>query len=789
MPPPDERGEFYRDVFDEVSEAIFVYDPTDGVVVDANTAATELTGHARQSLIGNSVAQFSTGTPIEVGQTADETVEQAAERDQQFEWTVTRADGDIRKTEVSLHRTTLDGADRVLAIMEDVTERKRREDELQDLTEEYQSLLTNIDDAIFLIDVEETDTDVEFRFRHLNDAHESQTGLKTEKIRGKSPREVLGDTIWGEVEANYRRCVDKREPVRYEETLPLPKGELILETRLAPVVVDSEVVRIVGIARDITERNKREEMLRHMYEIGAETSLSFDEKVTRLLEIGHEYLDLPYGFFTAIDENTQEIVHAIGEHELLQPGKTAPLDESYCRKTVESDDLVGMEDAREALGAADSAYRRFELSCYIGTKVRVGPELYGTFCFGAADARSQSFTDEERDIVKLLGQWAGYELERAQFEDRLRELHRVSQELLVAETAEEVAQITVEAGPDVFDVPMGAYWEYDAGSDVLRPLAETTQAQQTIGETPTFERGRALGWESFERDEIRTYADVTDHAGTYNRETDLRSEVHVPLGEQGLIIYSSTEAHAFDDSDIESLRVLGAQVREAMNAAEREERLANRTEALQRQNERLEEFASLVAHDLRNPLAGAVGSLEMARETTDSEWFDRTERSLDRMDALVDELLDIARGNREDVNVHDLSLTSIVDEAWSYMDAPTATLCAGDELGRIHADETRLLQLFGNLFRNSVEHVGEDVTVEVGLLPGGEGFYVADDGPGFSDDSRKALSEYDGVDSLTESGLGLLSVTDIVEAHGWDLSVPDTDGGARFEVRTGGSDR
>ncbi|MFB6295245.1 MAG: PAS domain S-box protein [Halobacteriales archaeon] len=786
MPPPDERGEFYRDVFNKVSDAIFVYDPADGVVVDANPAASELTGYARQSLIGNSVAQFSTGTPTEAEQAADELVEQAARRDQQFEWTVNHADGDVLTTEVTLHRTTLDEADRVLAIMRDITERKRREEELRDLAEEYQSLLTNIDDAIFLIDVEEAETDVEFRYGRINTAHESQTGLKTEEIHGKTPREILGDDIGGEVEANYRRCVEQREPIRYEETLPLPKGELIWETKLAPVVVDGEVVRIVGIARNITERVNREETLRRMYEIGAETSSSFEEKVTRLLEIGHEYLDLPYGFFTAIDQDTQEIVHAIGDHELLQPGEKAPFEETYCRKTIESDDLVAMEDARQGLGAADPAYDRFELGCYVGTKVRVGAELYGTFCFGAADSRDQTFTNGEREIVKLLGQWAGYELERAEYEDRLRDLHRVSQELLVAETADEVARIAVEAGRDVFDLPMGACWRYNANSDALRPLAETREAKQTIGKTPTFERGNALVWESFERGEIRTYADVTEHEGQHNRETALRSEVHVPLGEQGVMIFSSTEARAFDGSDIGSLRLLGALVREAMIAAEREETLANRTEALQRQNEQLEEFASLVAHDLRNPLAGAIGSLEMARETTDDEWFDRTEQSLDRMDALVDELLDIARGNREAVDARDLSLTSIVEEAWSYMDTPDATLRVGDDLGRIHADETRLLQLFGNLFRNSVEHVGKDVTVEIGTLPEGEGFYVADDGPGLSDDSRKAVNEYDAVESVTESGLGLMSVVDIVEAHGWDLSVPETDGGARFEVRTDG---
>jgi signal transduction histidine kinase len=111
-------------------------------------------------------------------------------------------------------------------------------------------------------------------------------------------------------------------------------------------------------------------------------------------------------------------------------------------------------------------------------------------------------------------------------------------------------------------------------------------------------------------------------------------------------------------------------------------------------------------------------------------------------------------------------------------------LSADDPLGEIQADETRLLQLFGNLFRNSVEHGGDDVTVEVGLLAEDEGFYIADDGPGFSEESRTEIEELGETDELSGTGIGLMSVIDVVEAHGWGLTVPETEQGARFEIRT-----
>jgi len=250
------------------------------------------------------------------------------------------------------------------------------------------------------------------------------------------------------------------------------------------------------------------------------------------------------------------------------------------------------------------------------------------------------------------------------------------------------------------------------------------------------------------------------------------------------MVFSSTEKRAFDGIDRNTMRLLGALVREGLIAADREEQLVARSAALQRQNERLEEFASLVAHDLRNPLTGAISSLEVAQETNDAEWFERTEQSLWRMNELVDELLAIARGNRQDVVKVDVSLSALVAEAWSHVDASDASLTVADGTRAIRADETRLLQLFGNLFRNSVEHAGEDVNIEVGLLPDGNGFYVADDGPGLPEDVEGAFREYDEVGTMTTGGIGLVSVIDVVDAHGWDVSVSNTGDGVRFEIET-----
>jgi PAS domain S-box-containing protein len=654
----------------------------------------------------------------------------------------------------------------------------------------YRSIIEAVNDGVFLVNLDGTIT-------YVNDALCSLTGHGRDELVDESfDALVESQLVHPEEFARFSTAIDNLADGEIQDkTLTFEIGQepkRVVDVRVSIHNHEDGSNDIVGVVRDVTERERRaraaeqkQEVLAKLYQVGADDTLTFEQKAERILSIGCEYLNLPFGFLTRVEEDVQEIVHAVGDHELLQSDESVPLDQSYCRKTIKSDDLVGMQDAKAELGNDDPAYELFELGCYIGTKVMVGETLYGTFCFAAPQDRGREFTAGEREVVKLLGQWAGYELSRQRFEKRLEGLHEISQQLLAAETATSVAKITIERVVDLFDLSVSAFWEYDAGDDVLRPVAETDEAVRIVGEAPTFQRGDALLWESFESGEIRHYEDLAEHPEAYNPETPLRSEVHVPCGNHGIITSSATKPRAFDEIDIESLQLLEALVTEAITAVKRKEQLAERGAALQRQNDRLEEFADVVAHDLRNPLTGAIAFLEVARETNEPQHFDRVEQSLGRMEELIDELLMIARGERQAVNIRTHRLQPIIEEAWSYTDVPEATLSVDDPLGEIQADETRLLQLFGNLFRNSVEHGGDDVAVEVGPLADEEGFYVVDDGPGFSKKSRTEFEELSETDEISAAGIGLLSVTDVVEAHGWGLTVPATDKGARIEIRTG----
>jgi len=764
----------------ELGDALFVLDVEQ---TGDRTVQFQRSNPAHQQLTGLSEAEIRGQTPRALPDNQAATLAANAHRCVDRAETVRYEERLEDATGATRWQTTLtpvvdDGTvTRIVGVCREIVKDRGTEESPGHLDRRLEAVVETMSAAVFL-------KDTDGRYLLMNRACRELFGVDEDDVVGLTDADILPPDLAESAREEDRQVIESGETVEREMELPSDSGTTLWRTRTAPVYdTTGTVVGVCGVSTDITEQRQREQTLRGMYQISSDRDLDFEEKVTALIELGREYLDLPYGFFTSIDGETQRVVHARGSHDLLQPEESVPLENSYCRKTVESDALVSMRDAEEYLGADDDAYDLFGLGCYIGTKVHVGTELYGTFCFAGPAGRERSFTPDEREIVKLLGQWVRYELEHSRVEDRLETLHEAAQGVLGAESADEVAAIAIEVGREMFDLGLGTCCEYDATVSVLRPLAEATEDPENIGEIQPFDRNNTRIWESFEGGELRTFTDISAVGDAYSGDPPLRSEVHVPLGEQGVLIFCSTENRVFDAMDRQMMQLLGRLVRDGLIAAERNEQLAIRSDALQRQNERLEEFVSVVAHDLRNPLTGALSSLEVATETGEQRWFDKTEQALWRMNELVDELLAIARDKQEDTVESEVSLRALAGEAWSHIDAPDATLAVADDTGAVRGDEVRLLQLFGNLFRNSVEHAGEGVTVEVGPLPDDSGFYVADDGPGLPADVLIAVREYDEVGSMTAGGIGLVSVVDVVDAHGWELSVSNPETGVRFEVR------
>jgi signal transduction histidine kinase len=201
---------------------------------------------------------------------------------------------------------------------------------------------------------------------------------------------------------------------------------------------------------------------------------------------------------------------------------------------------------------------------------------------------------------------------------------------------------------------------------------------------------------------------------------------------------------------------------------------------LQQQNEQMEIFASTISHDLRNPLSVAEGYRELAQDKFESEELDKIAEAHTRMGEIIEDVLTLARAGNQIEDLEAIPMEGVVERAWENVSTPTAELSVtGNRI--LMADPTMIQQAFENLFRNAVEHGGDDLQVTVGNLD--DGMYVEDDGAGIPTDKRADVFEVGYTGTTDGTGLGLSIVKQIVTAHGWEIHVTDgTDEGARFEI-------
>ncbi|WP_049900433.1 PAS domain S-box protein [Natrinema sp. J7-1] len=208
---------------------------------------------------------------------------------------------------------------------------------------------------------------------------------------------------------------------------------------------------------------------------------------------------------------------------------------------------------------------------------------------------------------------------------------------------------------------------------------------------------------------------------------------------------------------------------------------------LRERNERLDAFARIVSHDLRNPLGVAQGYLDLFEETGDSRYAAKTRNGLDRMESIIDDVLAIAREGEWAADTEPVDLESVAREAWAHVSTAEATL-AGTETVTLSADRSRLLRLLENCFRNSIEHGGTTETVRIGPLETDErpaatrGFFIEDDGEGLPAKLRDELFDPSASTSTEGLGIGLWIVREVATGHGWAVAATESEsGGARFE--------
>jgi two-component system OmpR family sensor kinase len=268
----------------------------------------------------------------------------------------------------------------------------------------------------------------------------------------------------------------------------------------------------------------------------------------------------------------------------------------------------------------------------------------------------------------------------------------------------------------------------------------------------------------------------------------------------GVLNVDSGEVDRFDDEDFAFTRAVARWIALVAHRSELTRTLAARAREDGRR-EAAEELVMVVAHDLRNVVAPALGRVQLLKRRAAREGRPRDERdaslaehSLLRVVRLVSDLLDVARIDR---GLFDLTPTAVdlvevlqdVARALSDPKKPVSVRVEHEDLV-MTGDGARLRQVFENLVSNAVKHApdGTSVTIDMRWESGGEHDWAEIDvtnagAPVPPELAPRIFERFVRAGSSTGLGLGLHLAREIVVAHGGTIALVPLETGARFRVR------
>ncbi len=373
--------------------------------------------------------------------------------------------------------------------------------------------------------------------------------------------------------------------------------------------------------------------------------------------------------------------------------------------------------------------------------------------------------DEDGQLLGLVGNVKDITSIKQQ-ERAMAMLHDVSRRLVRAESRQEVGKTAVEIATEIEQLPRARVDLFDFEDGGLRTVAETDGVdwdeqsfrQAAATRTPRY-RADAGEFIPVEVDEHE------HHELEFPNDIDTVCGLRLPLGEHGVLGVDSG-GETLDPFTVELAHVLSSNVEAALDRAQQERRLTA-------QSERLEEFAALSSHELRNRLQIALGTAERARAEEDIGAIGDVIETLSRMDRLVSQLLTLARTGSVTRSTESIALSGVVERAWDVAGQGGMSLTIEDD-AVVTADRDALLEVFEMLFRAIVDAT-ESKHVRVGTLP--DGFFLEDDGSAVDPADLFEPTHSNG----GPAGDSVYLVSTIADAHDWDIEIePSESGGTRF---------
>lgn len=207
---------------------------------------------------------------------------------------------------------------------------------------------------------------------------------------------------------------------------------------------------------------------------------------------------------------------------------------------------------------------------------------------------------------------------------------------------------------------------------------------------------------------------------------------------------------------------------------------------------RIEQFMSVITHDLRNPLNTAQGYTNMYEEDSNDSHLRWVKKAHSRIEQLISDMIHLLRFGEKIVSFETHTIGNIAEDAWKSIDTQNTKVNI-NSTAEVEVSYERCKKLLEILFTNAIQHNNDTITINVGdVVEDGDiiGFYVEDNGRGIPKNSSKDIFEHGYSTTNNGTGLGLTIVKIITDVHDWKIEAVSLDEieeerksrGARFNI-------
>lgn len=771
--------ENYRKLFNFANDPIFIIE--NDVFVNCNERTTTVFGYAKEEIIGKSPAAFSPDYQPDGQKSQDKAMalikKALNESHVYFEWEHQRKDGTLFTTEISLNKIDMNEKKCVLAIVRDISQRKKYERALQESEEKYKTLVEKANDGIAIIQ------DMNLIF--VNTKLCAFTGYKEKDILNQSLLKFI-DREYHEMVAEYNKArMNKEEGVQsiYEVNILHKSGKKMQAEINASYINFNEKPATLVVIRDIQERKEAEAKL-NLFKATIENSTD---------AIG---MSTPEGFHFYQNKAFDKL---FGPYSSDIPDKIFP-DNEIKQKVFSTIISGGLWEGEIEM-----------LSCN-GEILNILLRAYATLDKnGNVNGLVSIHTDiterkKAEEVLKTL-------LEINQMRDK--DLQEISNYTLRKIKAISQSEIAFLAFTDSSQTPLKSYSlaeEKYVEKDVEKIMHEFYKNDENVF---------AKAMETNAPIVINNYAGNTQNETLPEEHKGLERVIIVPIIDDGHIRILATLVNKktdYNENDKHQITIVLDRLWKTIQSKRHNESIKKLNEHLIEKNKEMEQFVYVTSHDLRSPLVNIQGftkelmnaseEIKMVVEQNNdivdlrnsirkiydedvTEALGYIELSAKKMDVLLNGLLKLSRMGRVTPSKKQIDFSELFNDIIKSFEFQLKNKNINIIINTPHnccADETLINQAISNIIDNAIKYIDHDkglISVKNYIQENRLVLSIEDNGPGIPEKYHKKIFEiFNRLDDKVEGeGLGLSIVQKIIEKHNGKIWVESNEGeGAKFFI-------